>query len=61
MVERLNPCTELHKGEQKDRTKTLAEFPTNIQYQIGFYGILWDRKSNYSNLSILFGGILCDI
>ena len=21
------PCTKLHKGEQKDRTKTLSEFP----------------------------------
>ena len=24
------PCTKLHKGEQKDRTKTLAEFPVHI-------------------------------
>ena len=24
------PCTKLHKVEQKDRTKTLAEFPDHI-------------------------------
>ena len=24
------PCTKLHKDEQKDRTKTLAEFPDHI-------------------------------
>ena len=24
------PCTKLHKGEQRDRTKTLAEFPDCI-------------------------------
>jgi hypothetical protein len=24
------PCTKLHKREQKDRTKTLAEFPNHI-------------------------------
>jgi hypothetical protein len=23
------PCTKLHKREQKDRTKTLAEFPNH--------------------------------
>jgi hypothetical protein len=24
------PCTKLHKREQKDRTKTLAEFPNHV-------------------------------
>ena len=24
------PCTKLHKVEQKDRTKTLAEFPDHV-------------------------------
>ena len=24
------PCTKLHKGEQKERTKILAEFPDHI-------------------------------
>ena len=30
MLRRSSPCTKLHKVEQKDRTKTLAEFPDHI-------------------------------
>ena len=29
------PCTKLHKGKQKDRTKTLAEFPDHILNDYG--------------------------
>ena len=30
-----SPCTSLHKHEQKDRTKTLAESPDHIQIDFG--------------------------
>jgi hypothetical protein len=29
------PCTKLHKREQKDRTKTLAEFPNHVLKDYG--------------------------
>ena len=31
------PCTKLHKVEQKDRTKTLAEFPDHILNDYGIF------------------------
>ena len=34
--------------------------PTNHQI-VGFYGILCNRKSNYTNLYILFDCIVCDV
>ena len=39
------PCTKLHKVEQKDRTKTLAEFPDHIlnDYMIQ---VTFDSKSD---------------
>ena len=36
------PCTKLHKGEQKDRTKTLAEFPDHI---FNDYGGKWGQTA----------------
>ena len=35
MLGRSSPCTKLHKDEQKDRTKTLAEFPDHILNDYG--------------------------
>jgi hypothetical protein len=32
------PCTKLHKREQKDRTKTLAEFPNHVLKDYGLVG-----------------------
>ena len=29
------PCTSLHKHEQKDRTKTLVEFPDHVSIDYG--------------------------
>ena len=35
------PCTKLHKREQKDRTKTLAEFSNHVLKDYGFnYGYI---------------------
>ena len=47
------PCTKLHKGEQKDRTKSFAEFPNyiSIDYGLTLTGIerkfiFYDYSSN---------------
>ena len=41
------PCTNLHKDEQKDRTKTLAEFPDHI---LNDYGIWHIRTGTHRSL-----------
>ena len=41
------PCTKLHKDEQKDRTKTLAEFPDHI---LNDYDLIDSHKSYFDHL-----------
>ena len=36
-------CAKFHKGEQNDRTKTLAEFPDPI---LNDYGLTWNLLNN---------------
>ena len=43
------PCTKLHKGEQKDRTKTLAQFPDHI---LNDYGLMQTRERIWENLKV---------
>ena len=54
-----SPCTKLHKVEQKDRTKTLAEFPDHILNDyVAIFGVKFSTNKTpflLENVRCLFG------
>ena len=40
------PCTKLHKREQKDRTRTLAEFPNHVLKDYDLVPLIWYNLSS---------------
>jgi hypothetical protein len=47
------PCTKLHKREQKDRTKTLAEFPNHVLKDYMFSVRDYDLAMNFVNKDLV--------
>ena len=54
MLQCTKPCTKLQKGEQKDRTKTLAEVPDHILNDYIYIYVLINSKHRLARALTLF-------